>query len=65
MTEQPRDLKPIRNPKDLHLAIAEAAARFPGDPDAAVAYLLSHYALDEAMAQSLRLQGERELTGLN
>jgi hypothetical protein len=63
MTEQ--ELKPISSPLELHRAIVDAAARYPGDPDAAAGYLLSHYALDEAMAQSLRLQGDRQLHGLN
>lgn len=59
------DLKPLTSPMELHLAIAEAAARFPGDPEAAGAWLLANYALDPVMAQSLRLEGERKLHGLN
>lgn len=54
-------LKPIRNPLELNEAINEATRLHPGDPDAAIRWLLANYAFDGAIALSLGLDGQRQL----
>lgn len=58
-------LRAITNPAELHDAIAEATKACPDDPDAAVAYIRRNFALAPEIALSLRMQGEREISGLN
>lgn len=59
------ELRPITTPQELADAIAEATRRHPDNPDAAASWFLKHYAMTEVVAESLRLQGQRELSGLN
>lgn len=61
MTDRPA----ITTPQELADAIADATRRHPADPDAAVSYLLDHYAMTPVIAESLKLQGRRELAVLN
>lgn len=57
--------RPIRNPKELHEAIREVTARHPDKPAAAVKAFWEEFDLDPVMAESLKMQGDRELHGLN
>jgi hypothetical protein len=54
-------LRALLSPADLHDAIAEAVEKHPHDPDEAVRWLLRTFAMPPELAESLAMDGRREL----